>query len=154
MTITTHSTLGAVIGAASGSIWVAFIIGFISHFLIDMIPHGDRELYEAHKTKNQVKSAYRFITIDAIVAIIVLALMFGVSPGHGINAIISAGIIGSVLPDLIVGIHEAWNPKKLDWFSKLHFYFHNMISDRFGDVKLRNALIAQGIFVVVLQKFV
>ncbi|HJN85179.1 MAG TPA: hypothetical protein QF873_02585 [Patescibacteria group bacterium] len=153
MTITTHATLGAVIGVSTGNIWIAFFAGFISHFLIDIIPHGDRELYEGHKTKTAVKRAYRFVTIDALVAIIVLALMFGLSPHQGLNAVIAAGVIGSVLPDLIVGVHEAWNPKKLDLFSKVHFFFHNMISDRIGDVRLRNALIGQAVFIIALQKF-
>jgi hypothetical protein len=44
MTLTTHATLGAVIGRATGNPVLAFIFGFISHFLIDMVPHGDTGL--------------------------------------------------------------------------------------------------------------
>ncbi len=156
MTTTTHATLGAVIGVATGSIWIAFLAGFISHFLIDIIPHGDREMYDNHTSskpsRKQERKAFLFVTIDALVAIIVLALMFAFSE-HTVNAVISAGIIGSILPDLIVVIQDTWNVKSLQWFHKLHFFFHNMVSNKFGDIRLRSALVAQLIFVVALQRY-
>src|SRR3989338_1914445 len=111
MTLTTHATLGALIGATIGSPLAAFAIGLLSHFLIDMIPHGDRELYAAHKSKRGQRRAYAFVTLDAIVAIIAVALMMA-SSAHVFGLSIALGIIGSLFPDLLNGLYEAWAPRR------------------------------------------
>ncbi|OGL71753.1 hypothetical protein A3C17_02970 [Candidatus Uhrbacteria bacterium RIFCSPHIGHO2_02_FULL_53_13] len=153
MTLTTHATIGALIGAATGNPFLAFGAGLLSHFLVDIIPHGDRELYENHKRKQKHRRAYAFVTIDGIVAVMVIALMTGFQPVQYLNASIAMGVIGSILPDLIIGIHEAFHIKWLRWFHRLHFFFHNMISNRWGDVPLRYALFAQAVFVIVAQRW-
>lgn len=152
MTLTTHAVIGAVIGGATGNPMLAFWLGFASHFLVDIIPHGDREIYEGHKTKTAQKRAFAFVVTDAVAAIIVVALMLAFSPHHDLSLAIAMGVIGSVLPDFINGIYEAWEVKSLEWFNKAHFYFHNMISDRTGDVPLRYGIVGQLIFIALIQK--
>ena len=152
MTLTTHAVIGAVIGGATGNPMLAFWIGFASHFLVDIIPHGDREIYEGHKTKTAQKRARAFVTLDGIAAVIVVALMLAFSPDHTLSLAIAMGVIGSVLPDFINGAYEVWEPKWLDWFNRFHFYFHNMISDRTGDVPLRYGLVGQMIFIALIQR--
>ncbi len=151
MTLTTHAVIGAVIGAATGNPILGFLLGFASHFIVDMIPHGDRELYEGHKSKHNHKRAYAYVTVDGIIAVMIVALMVAFSH-HTLSLTIALGVIGSVLPDLIIGIHEAFHVKSLKWFHKLHFFFHNMLSDKYGDVPLRYALIAQIIFIIGIQR--
>lgn len=150
MTLTTHAVIGAVIGAATGNPLLAFTAGFISHFLVDIIPHGDRELYNNHKSKTKHRRAYAYVTVDAIVAIIVVALMIA-SSHHTLSMPIALGIIGSVLPDLLIGLYEGFHIKSLTWFHRFHFFFHNMASDKYGDVPLRYALVGQLMFVVLVQ---
>lgn len=152
MTLTTHATIGAVIGAATGNVLLAFLFGLLSHFLVDIIPHGDRDMYEGHKNKTAQKRALAFVTLDAIIAVMVVSLMFAFSE-HTVNAIIAAGIIGAVIPDMIIGMHEILRIKSLEWFHKLHFFFHNMISDKWGDIPLKHALAGQFVIVVFLQRF-
>ncbi len=153
MTLTTHATLGAVIGAATGNPLLGFGLGLLSNFLIDIIPHGDRELYENHKRKQKHRRAYAFVTLDGITAVIVIALMTGFQPIQNLNASIALGVIGSILPDLLIGLHEAFRIKWLGWFHRFHFFFHNMISNRWGDVPLRYALLGQALFVIILQNW-
>ncbi len=152
MTLTTHATLGALIGASIGNPAAAFAIGLLSHFLIDTIPHGDRELYAAHKSKRGARRAYAFVTLDAIVAIIVVALMMATSV-HAFGLGIALGILGSLSPDLLNGIYEAWAPKSLRWFHRLHFLFHDAISNRVGDVPLRYAIAGQAVFVLIVAQW-
>lgn len=152
MTLTTHATIGAVIGAATGNPFLALAAGFVSHFLVDMIPHGDSELYKKHKSKTAGKAAVRFVTIDAIIAIIVVALMVALS-SHTLSLAVALGVIGSILPDLVIGIQDGFKIGWLKWFTKLHFFFHNMISKKTGDMPLRYALVGQAVVVIVLQRF-
>ena len=153
MTLTTHAVIGAIIGGATGDPYLAFSLGFGSHFLVDIIPRGDRELYEGHKTKTAQKRAVAFVIMDAITALIVVSLMFAYSPDHTLSFVLAMGIIGSVLPDFINGIYEAWEVQSLEWFNRFHFFFHNLISDRSGDVPLRYGLIGQLVVIVFLQRY-
>lgn len=153
MTLTTHAVIGALIGGVTGNPALALGLGFGSHFLVDIIPHGDREIYEGHKTKTAQKRAIAFVITDAAAAIIVVALMITSSTSHGLSLPVALGIVGSVLPDFINGIYEAWEVHALEWFNKLHFFFHNMISDRLGDVPLRYGLLGQFVFIVLVQRF-
>ena len=153
MTLTTHAVIGAVIGATTGDPALAFSLGFGSHFLVDIIPHGDREVYEGHKTKTAQKRAFAYVVTDAVAAIIVVALMVAYSPDHGLSMAVAMGIIGSVLPDFINGIYEAWEVTALEWFSKAHFFFHNLISDRTGDVPLKYGILGQLVFIAFVQRY-
>ncbi len=41
MTLTTHVAIGAGIGVLVGNPELGFVLGLVSHFMVDMIPHGD-----------------------------------------------------------------------------------------------------------------
>ena len=41
MIITPHMLVGAAIGSQSPNLWIAFCLGVVSHFLIDILPHWD-----------------------------------------------------------------------------------------------------------------
>lgn len=151
MTLTTHATLGAVIGHTVGTPGLAFIFGFISHFLIDMVPHGDTGLadnYKIHKKKRGTALAY--VTIDAIVALLFVLLLANTRDIESMTAY-SWGIIGGVLPDLLVGIYEVTKTPLLRWFNKLHFLFHDYFIKKKGDVPLYYALLAQVVLIAYLQ---
>ena len=152
MTLTTHAAIGAWIGTVTGNPGLAFLIGLTSHFLVDIIPHGDRTLYDGHRKGTAERRARIYVTMDAIVAIIVVALMFSISH-RSLNPMIAAGIIGAVIPDLLVGIYEAWRTPFLKPFHRFHFFFHNIVSNRTGDIALSHALVAQAILIVLIQKY-
>ncbi len=151
MTLTTHATLGAVIGRAVGTPVLAFIFGFISHFLIDMVPHGDTGLsdnFRIHKRKR--KQAVAYVIIDAVVAIFFVLLLANTRDIDSVRTF-SWGIVGGVLPDLLVGVYEVTKTPMLRWFNTLHFYFHDMFVKRKGDVPLYYALMAQVVLIAYLQ---
>ena len=151
MTLTTHATLGAVIGHATGNPLLAFIFGFISHLLIDMIPHGDTGIadnYRVHKRRR--KQAVAYVMVDAIIAIIFVLLLANTRDIESMRAY-SWGIAGGVLPDLLVGIYEVTKTRLLRWFNTLHFFFHDYFVHRRGDVPLYYALMAQIVLIAYLQ---
>ena len=151
MTITTHATIGAVIGQATGNPVLAFVIGFLSHFLIDIIPHGDTGLADNFRIyKKQRKQAVAYSIVDGIIAIFFVLLLANVKD-IGQMSLFSWGIVGAVLPDLLVGLYLITKTKYLRSFNRLHFYFHNLYVYRRGDVPLRYAIVAQIVLIAYLQ---
>lgn len=151
MTITTHATIGAVIGQATGSPEVAFSLGMASHFLVDMIPHGDTGLsdnFRIHKRRR--KHAMAYAIIDGIVAVFFVLLLANVRDLSATPAF-TWGIVGSVLPDLLIGVYEITKTPWLRWFNKMHFWFHNYFVKRRGDVPLYYAILAQVVLIAYLQ---
>lgn len=151
MTLTTHATLGAVIGHAVGTPVLAFIFGLISHFIVDMIPHGDTGLsdnFRVHKRKR--KRAVAYVVVDAIIALFFVLLLANTRDIESMRTF-SWGIAGGVLPDLIVGLYEVTKTPLLKWFNTFHFFFHDFFVKRKGDVPLYYALMAQIVLIAYLQ---
>lgn len=151
MTLTTHATLGAVLAKLAGNPALAFLFGFISHFLIDMIPHGDTGLsdnFRVHKQKR--KRAVAYVMVDAVVAIFFVLLIANTRDIDSVRTF-TWGIIGGVLPDLLVGLYDITKSPFLKWFFKMHFYFHDFFVKRKGEVPLYYALMAQVVLIAYLQ---
>lgn len=127
MLLTVHATAGALIGQQINNPYLAFVLAFISHFILDMIPHGDQDWIEEYKgnQKAKVKKIISIVTLDilALLALLISKYYFN-SFVPTLNVV--AGIIGGVLPDLLVGIHELSN-KLFKKFYHFHFVIHDMI---------------------------
>mgnify|MGYP001612728838 CR=1 FL=1 len=124
MFLLVHATAGMIIGQTVNNPSLAFLTGFITHFIFDLIPHGDSRLYKNYKNGEMKKRAITSVTIDGILTILwVLFLSDAVSPEA--RRAITYGIAGSVLPDLLVGLGETFRNKWLKKFSNLHLIIHN-----------------------------
>lgn len=151
MTLTTHATLGAVIAGIVGNPLLALIFGFLSHFVVDIIPHGDTGMsdnFRIHKCKR--KRAVAYVLVDGVIAIFFVLLLANTRDIDSMRTF-TWGIIGGVLPDLLVGLYEITKTPRLRWFNTMHFYFHDMIVRKKGDVPLYYALIAQVVLIAYLQ---
>lgn len=136
MFITTHALVGALIGEQfpNAPAW-AFVLAVASHFITDIIPHGDSKLYKGYVSGSKMRRAIAYVTVDTLVALLGVLAMFNTKfIDH--RAAISMGILGGVLPDMLVAICELLRVKQLRWFYKLHFFFHNLIISRKGDIPL------------------
>lgn len=130
MFIAGHAVAGAVIGQQlGGNPILVFILAFISHFLLDIVPHGDghhvHDYY--HGGRKKLKSLYSVLTVDAIATIIFVSWAFAYLQLNRVS--VAWGIIGGVIPDLLVGLSEIWKQKWLKFFTKLHFVVHNALID-------------------------
>lgn len=149
MFLTTHAVLGAIAGEFAPHPAIAFFMGIVTHLLSDMIPHGDSNLYENYKNKSSVAKSIAYVVIDAIISIFVVIWMFTSLPVD--NAYNRAfGILGGLLPDLLVGLSEFVKFSLLSKFVKLHFYFHNFFTSRYKDISLHEGLTLQMFFLVFL----
>lgn len=151
MTLTTHATMGAVIGKLTGNPVLAFIFAFAVHLLVDMIPHGDTGISDNFRIHHRrQKAAIAYVTIDAIVAICFVLLIVNTRDITRMQSF-TWGIIGGIMPDLLVGVYEITKTPLLRWFYKVHFFFHDFFVKRRGEVPLYYAILAQVVFIAYLQ---
>lgn len=150
MFIVTHAAIGALIGEAfPGNPWVAFWVSFVVHFLTDLIPHGDTNLYKGYVNGTKIKKALLFIGVDVAATVFFIVYFFlRVFVDHRLAIVM--GVVGGVLPDVLVAVHEIFHIKYLEWFHRLHFYFHNLINKRTGDLSLQNGMIMEIVLLSVM----
>ncbi|HCC22219.1 hypothetical protein A2480_01875 [Candidatus Uhrbacteria bacterium RIFOXYC2_FULL_47_19] len=151
MFLAVHATAGALLGSVVVDPATSFSLSFLSHFFLDMIPHGDQYLYDQYKRGDKVNRAVIRVLIDALVtAILVFVLLSTVTFASETGVI--AGIIGGLLPDLLVGLFEMFKPKGRRWtgrqllkFNDLHMRNHVFLIRKFfrGDISSRFGLVVQ-----------
>lgn len=127
MFLTVHATTGIIIGQYTGNIWLAFIAGFFSHFLLDIIPHGDSDLVSSSKLpithKKIVKKIALWGLADLIIMTTLLIILYWqkiISP----TLPILAGIAGGILPDFITGFYLLTKVSWLEKYRSFHHAFH------------------------------
>jgi len=151
MTLTTHATVGTLIGYSVGNPLAGFVLGFISHLILDVIPHGDHQMnLNFRKNKTHIKKVVAYVTMDAIAAIFLVLILVNWKGLGNIEAI-SWAIAGAILPDLLVGAHDFTKSKYLAWCSRIHFFFHDLIIKKRGDIPLRYSLIVQLLIILLIQ---
>ena len=89
MLITNHVLSGALIGMVSPDAGSAFGRGFVSHFVLDAVPHFGVD--EEHLLKIAVP--------DGLIGLAAIAVIARASPSHRLLPVLS-GIAGACLPDL------------------------------------------------------
>ncbi len=153
MTITTHATVGAAIGFHIGNPILGFFLGLASHFLLDMIPHGDSKISDAFRIQKKRTWPITYTALDAIIAVYLILFIFNLKQ-HFDELTLSLSIAGAVLPDLIVGAYDVTKSKYLRWFNNFHFKAHDLFTKKTGDVCLHHALVVQTIFIILLLRFI
>lgn len=130
MFLSVHTCVGAVIGRFSPNPIIAFILGFLFHFLLDIIPHGDMKTYDDYRSGKILRRSVAIIMLDGIFSIYLTILTLVGQNRFGDEMSIAAGIAGSVLPDVLVMSYEVIKMKILKKFYTFHFYFHRLISKK------------------------
>ena len=157
MLLTLHAATGALLGELSSTPAAAFGLGFLSHFILDMFPHGDRMIAKATKATGDVRRYYWLVGFDAIAAIAMFFPAFVL--GRFEHPWLAYwGIIGGLLPDLIVAIPEyALYIKKeyrvrLRWFYRFHVYVHDRLIRAFDRMPLRLGLALQIVLLALVVR--
>ncbi len=164
MFMAVHAAVGAVAGNAVINPVTAFALGFFSHFFTDMVPHGDEKMYYGFKNGERVYRALLYVGLDAVATIIIVAFIF-LKQDFFSPVSVAAGIAGSLLPDLVVGLAEVLKPKgqrwlsrKLDGFRRFHMSNHHAFIARFRkgerDIPLKYGLMLQAAVLTTLLKLI
>jgi len=147
MFLTVHSTVGVIIGQTTGNIWLAFLAGFISHFLLDIIPHGDTELAgeNAAFAKKDVDKIKKLALIDLLTMSALLSALYLAGLITSPIPVLFA-IAGAIIPDFIQGVYILTKTpllkKYFDIHYKLHFIFNGFT------INLKQGIIVQSIFLI------
>ena len=160
MFLAVHASVGAIAGNAVDNPVTAFVLGFVSHFFTDMIPHGDENMYEGYKNGKKVTRAILYVAADAVATIILIAVIF-LYQDFFKPMNVALGIAGGLIPDLLVGIVEVVKPKnkkwltlKMEWFHHFHMKNHHFVIGKVRkaerDIPLKYGLLLQGIVLTSL----
>ena len=96
-----------------------------------------------------MKRAIAYVTIDGVVALLFVLFLFNTTIIED-RSTMTMGIIGGVLPDLIVAVYEVTRVTWLRWFHRMHFFFHNMVCEKHGDLRFASGFAMQMIFLAAL----
>lgn len=164
MFLAVHAAVGAIAGNAVDNPIAALSLGLISHFFTDMVPHGDEVMYEGYKSGEKVVRGLLYVSADAVATIILIACIF-LKQDFFSTVNVALGIIGGILPDLLVGLAEATNPKGirrvgriLNQFRRFHIRNHHLFIGHFRkgerDIPLRYGLMLQAISLGLLLRVI
>lgn len=125
MYITTHAAAGAAIGQFISPIWLAFILGFISHLVLDMIPHGDEWIknWKLFRTRMQRTAAASLIDL---IGVIIMTIYWINHSDISQLAPMLAAIAGAIAPDALWGLYELTKSPILAWYRTMHTKTHHL----------------------------
>lgn len=141
--------MGALIGQNVPTPGLSFPLGVASHFMLDLIPHGDSKLYHKYKAGNSVTKSIIYTSIDSIVAIGIFIFLLETAP-YTSRAAMIAGVIGAILPDFLVALGEGIKLRTLLWFQRQHILIHDAIVSRLGDLPFRTGILIQITFLFIM----
>ena len=148
MYLTTHAAAGLLVGAIVQQPAAAFAGGFISHFLLDMVPHEPPEdlilTYprdNAHdKQTVRKKTIVSLFDLAGMAVVVYFALELAPSGEDFLRTIpsIAAGITGGILPDAVILLTFFFD----NTFLRRFFDFHNGIHCIVSGIRVSNTVSA------------
>lgn len=134
MFITPHTSAAIWISTKVTDPGLAFVFGLISHFILDIIPHGDEDI-GSHKTTKRGRFIYmmKVATVDVILS--VALLYFYITRHQDYNRSAMAGaVVGAWLPDVAWIAIENFKMTSLYWYIVWHGRIHNAFGWRYSPV--------------------
>ncbi|MCD6471404.1 hypothetical protein J7K86_02660 [bacterium] len=144
MFLTVHAAAGVLIAQHSKNALIAFFLALLSHYFLDFIPHGDKIF---SKSEKHSKLFFGMASFDTIFLVIFLIFIFLHPIIYKNRAIISWGIIGSILPDITYAIENITKVKIFKTLTEPNKFVHNIIK---GDLSIKNGLVLQTVVFVLL----
>jgi len=122
MLLTPHAFVGAAIGASTDNLFYIITLAFMSHFILDMLPHSDWGMWHNYSEFSwKDMKARDYILVAADIAILLISMMY-LWYNLGRNNNILIGAFFGILVDLIDNV-PFWKKffQKLPVFSWLHW---------------------------------
>ena len=128
MILIPHIMVGAAIGAKTQNLGLIVILGILSHFILDKIPHWDyrcRAIKNFRKDRNFKALFFDFlkIAIDGLIGLSIAFLIIWQKNILNLNYLpfILFGIFACLLPDITLGFSLLFSGK----FAKKYIDFHH-----------------------------
>ncbi len=144
MLLLAHTATGAVIGQKIDSLFIVAILGFISHFVLDHVPHWNYSV-----PKNFTVRTFINILPDIIPSVLIYFVFISAFPDQWLS--ISVGVAGAILPDFLI-LSKYF--KKLSVVFKPLNHFHERIQGHLPKsieipIGLFNQVLYLGILIVL-----
>jgi len=134
MFLTPHTSVALWITTKVTNPWLAFLFGLISHFILDIIPHGDESI-GLHKKPGRQRFLYmiKVAVVDSILAAILV--YYYITQSNSFDKLVMAGaLLGAWLPDFLwIGI-ETFKLNFLNFYIKFHSRVHRLIDWHYSPV--------------------
>ena len=136
MVLATHAVVGTIVATTfTSNPYIAFIIGFVSHFMIDPIPHWDYKLKSVDRDptgyiNNDVRIDRSFVfdlikvLFDAFLGTVVSIIIFWFLYEKSSLLVILAAITGAILPDPLQFLYWKTKSKFLFPLQRFHKFIH------------------------------
>ena len=146
MYLSIHAPVGIILAQQTDSPILAFLIGIISHFVLDIVPHGDSHI-EPWVMKKYTQRLFTLAILDLLATALIIFFLL-----QNINfdpATTLAGLAGAVLPDFIWGLQIFLKQNKLltkyaRWHRRIHHSLPDIVS--FPSGLLLQFLLLLGLF--------
>lgn len=134
MTLGTHAVVGGSLAAmVPGHPVMAFTLGFLSHFLLDSIPHYDYKILsiqkeEGNKLNTDMKLGKLFVLdlfrigLDAFIGLALLAFFFNGTEAFPYTILI--GAFAAMLPDALQFAYFKIRKEPLNSLQRFHLFIH------------------------------
>jgi len=119
MMITPHVLAGAAFATKISNPFILVLCAFVSHFLLDMIPHKDYNI-------TPLKANFYKLVIDAGISLSLLFYFIGNLPLEKQFLFAVAGFFG-ILPDGLWMLYRLFNWKFLERYVAMHNFLHWLI---------------------------
>lgn len=160
MFTTAHATVAITIAHYTGNPLLGFVLGLLSHLVFDAIPHGDRNLFEAHKSADGTHMVvrretffWRIAIVEGLIAVAVCVVIW--VSGLASFWMVWIPALGGVLPDLLLAAtKQGWLPSRFSaWYQNFNmathefWYKHDLPSMRGMALQVSTFVIALGLLV-------
>lgn len=134
MFLTPHAAAALWIGTRTNDPLLAFALGFASHFMMDIIPHGDETLGQHHITK---RGKYFYLAKVALVDLVLavsLVIFYIYRKPEMSKDVVAWAVFGSWLPDFLWLANIVLKMKILYLYTRIHNRIHQLIDWRYSPV--------------------
>lgn len=162
MFATTHALAAIALSQTTSNLPTIFGLSFLSHIILDIIPHGDNilmaneikeEPFSLSTTKSRkIRKYFLYALID--IALFAFIFLFFINPSSLDPFFVGTAIFGALLIDFISGAYKITKWRFLASFEHRHKWLHYLIAKHLpaGDISPMLSIILQIIFIVVVLR--
>jgi len=124
MITSTHLFIGAAIGKATGNLFLAIPLAFVSHFLLDAIPHYNPKQVKSYLEKGLRGVDKKDLLLKSIEPLIGISIVgYAIYMQSELALVMSLGALFGWLPDLFVFLEWKFNGNS-GIIRKIETYYH------------------------------
>lgn len=128
MFISVHAAIGVAATSALGVTEpaMAFTVGWLLHYVVDAVPHGDEQLGAwAMRRKKPTRTMALIFSADFLVASLSVAV---ISLVNGFSWVVLFAAAGSMVPDVLFGFEMVLGRRTFSWLTRFHNAAHKSTS--------------------------